>query len=47
MLRSRWINQLIPADILQKLDAVNWSDAIEKAIKMIVPGLRYYRRPGT
>ena len=39
LLRSRWINQLIPADILQKLDAIHWGDAIEKAIKMIVPGL--------
>lgn len=39
LLRSQWIAQLIPADILSKLSAVNWSDAFDKALKVLVPGL--------
>ena len=39
LLHSQVAAQVVPADLLQKLDAVNWGDAIDKAIKMIASGL--------
>ncbi len=39
LLHSQWIAQLIPADVLQKLNAVNWGDAIDKAVKFVASGL--------
>ena len=39
LLRTQWIAQLIPSDILQKLNALNWSDGLDKAVKVLVPGL--------
>ena len=36
---SQWAAQLVPADLLNKLDAVNWSDVIDKAVKMVANGL--------
>lgn len=39
LLDSEWVAQLVPADILQKLDAIDWSDVIDKGIKMVASGL--------
>ena len=39
LLESKWVAQLVPADILQKLDAIDWSDVIDKGIKMVASGL--------
>ena len=39
LLGSEWVAQLVPADILQKLDAIDWSDVIDKGIKMVASGL--------
>lgn len=39
LLKSQWVAQLVPADILQKLAAVNWGETIEKAVKMLATGL--------
>ena len=39
LLDSKWAAQLVPADLLQKLDAVDWSDVIDKAIKMVASGI--------
>ncbi|MBR5537076.1 MAG: AI-2E family transporter [Clostridia bacterium] len=39
LLRSQWAAQLVPADILQKLNALNWSEGLDKAVKVLIPGL--------
>ena len=39
LLDSKWVAQFVPADIVQKLDAVDWSDVIDKGIKMAASGL--------
>ena len=39
LLESKWVAQLVPADILQKLDAIDWSDVIDKGVKMVASGL--------
>ena len=39
LLDSEWVAQLIPADTLQKLDSIDWSDVIDKAINMVASGL--------
>lgn len=39
LLQSEWIAQIIPADILEKLDAIDLSSAIDKAVKVVVSGL--------
>ncbi len=39
LLNSKWAAEFFPADLLQKLEAVNWGDAIDKAVKMIASGL--------
>ena len=35
LLDSEWVAQLVPADILQKLDAIDWSDVIDKGLRMV------------
>ena len=39
LLDSQWIAQLLPADLLQKLEAVNWNDTIQKVVKFVGSGL--------
>ena len=39
LLASEWVAHLVPADTLQKLDAIDWSDVIDKAISMVASGL--------
>ena len=39
LLDSQWVAQLLPADILRKLDAIDWGDAIDKGVKMVASGL--------
>ena len=39
LLDSEWVAQLVPADILQKLDAIDWGDVIDKGIRMVASGL--------
>ncbi len=39
LLRSEFIAQTVPADIIKQLDALDWSSAIDKGVKMLVSGL--------
>ena len=39
LLDSQWIAQLLPADILQRLNAIDWGDWIQKAVKVVGAGL--------
>ncbi len=39
LLRSEFITQIVPAEILQKLDALDWGAALDKAVKMLASGL--------
>ena len=39
LLDSQWIAQLLPADILQRLNAIDWGDLIQKAVKVVGAGL--------
>lgn len=39
LLDSELMAQLLPADILYKLDAINWSEAIQKAVQVVGSGL--------
>ncbi len=39
LLDSQWIAELLPADILQRLDAIDWGDLIQKAVKVVGTGL--------
>ncbi len=39
LLRSKFVTQTLPADIIQKLDALDWAASIEKAVRMLVSGL--------
>ena len=39
LLDSKWVAEFVPADILTKLDAIDWSDVIDKGIKMVASGL--------
>lgn len=39
LLQSKWATQLLPAEILSQLDAVNFSETIEKAIRVVLSGL--------
>ncbi len=39
LLRSQFVTQTLPADIIQKLDALDWSAALDKAVKMLATGL--------
>ena len=39
LLDSQWIAELLPADLLQKLNAIDWGDWIQKAVKVVGAGL--------
>lgn len=39
LLDSELMAQLLPADLLQRLDAINWSEAIQKAVQVVGSGL--------
>ena len=39
LLGSQWIIELLPADLLQKLAAIDWGDWIQKAVKVVGAGL--------
>ena len=39
LLGSQWIIELLPADLLQKLAAIDWGDLIQKAVKVVGAGL--------
>ncbi len=39
LLRSEWVAQLLPADLLSQLNAIDWSDTINKALKVLASGL--------
>jgi len=39
LLDSQWIAQLLPADMLQRLEAIDWGDMIQKAVKVVGAGL--------
>ena len=39
LLDTQLVEQLLPADLLQKLDAVNWTDAVQKVVAFVGSGL--------
>ncbi len=39
LLRSEFVTQTLPADLIQKLDALDWSAALDKVVKMLASGL--------
>lgn len=39
LLDTQLVAQLLPADLLQKLDAVNWTDAVQKVVAFVGSGL--------
>ncbi len=39
LLRSEFIAQIVPADIIKQLDALNWTESLNKALKVLASGL--------
>lgn len=39
LLDSKWISQVLPADLLNQLDAINWQDYLSKGIKILLSGI--------
>lgn len=39
LLSAPWLAQLLPAELLQKLDAIDWNDTIQKIVKLVGSGL--------
>jgi len=39
LLDSKWIGQILPADLLTQLDAINWQDYLNKGLKLLASGI--------
>lgn len=39
LLDSKWIGQILPADLLTQLDAINWQDYLSKGLKLLASGI--------
>lgn len=39
LLDTQLVSQLLPAELLQKLDAINWNDAVQKVVTFVGSGL--------